>query len=969
MKKSTLTLAKILLVLFALSGASQAQTWNGSSSNAWGTAANWTSALPVSGGSLTFNATTGVGGLNLNNNLTNGSFNINAITFSAGAAAFVIGDGTTTANAGNTFVLVGNVANSSTNTQTINNPFSMTATRNFTTTTGGGNIVLGGDISGTGGAIQTGGTTVTTAFITLAGNNSFTGGVAHQFGRLNINSATALGIGNLTITAAGVTIDNTSTGAVTLSTNNPVAFSNFLFNYGGTQDLNLGTGAVTAASGGITLGGNGRTLTFGGTLTNTATTNGGFVFNQTGGGSKIVLGGFAINADTVSARAVSLGGNADVTIAGAVTGGGRADHILAQGGMGILTLQGNNTAWSGALRTTNSGTVKIDANTATFSGINPLALNMGGTIDYDNTTSTGARSVTFGAVSFGAGEGTLQTTRTAAQNVSMTIATNPSRTAGATGNIVVSGGTSGVNNGVIVTTSTAGFINGGIYFNGADFAATSGNGTYVRALAYGTDTNAVAVNTITGSRHVKLTATQAAQNTVSLLTLNLSGATDFTLNAAQTLTLSSSGLLKSGGGSSTISGGSGISQTVDLVVRADSAGDLLTISNAITSTSANNALTKSGAGTVVLGGTNSFASGAAVTINNGALRATDGVGLPGTSVLALRGGVFESNGTFTRTVGTAAGNVNWSTASGGFAANGGALNLNLNGGTASVTWNGSSMVQDSRELIFGSATADNVVDFQNALNLGSGNVQPRTIRVLDNAGSATDKARISGAITNTTAGMSIIKEGAGVLEFTSNSNTYSGNTTVNAGTLLVNNTSGSGTGTGSLSVSAGAVLGGSGTVSGATTISGSLRPGNSIGTLTVTNDVTWNAGDAWVFELGTAATTLADANSGVSTQDLLNITGGTSDFLKGTGSSWTFDFGGVSSLGWYKLVDWAGTTDFNAGLNTQFQATNLGSGYTGAFTVDGGTSALYLNVVPEPATWALLAFSLTTVVVLRRRRA
>jgi len=27
-----------------------------------------------------------------------------------------------------------------------------------------------------------------------------------------------------------------------------------------------------------------------------------------------------------------------------------------------------------------------------------------------------------------------------------------------------------------------------------------------------------------------------------------------------------------------------------------------------------------------------------------------------------------------------------------------------------------------------------------------------------------------------------------------------------------------------------------------------------------------------------------------------------------------------------------------------------------------------LNVVPEPATWALLAFSLTTVMVLRRRR-
>ena len=46
------------------------------------------------------------------------------------------------------------------------------------------------------------------------------------------------------------------------------------------------------------------------------------------------------------------------------------------------------------------------------------------------------------------------------------------------------------------------------------------------------------------------------------------------------------------------------------------------------------------------------------------------------------------------------------------------------------------------------------------------------------------------------------------------------------------------------------------------------------------------------------------------------------------------------------------------------------------FTVNGGAAAIldnhlvtgYYEVVPEPATWALLAFSLTTVMVLRRRR-
>ena len=98
------------------------------------------------------------------------------------------------------------------------------------------------------------------------------------------------------------------------------------------------------------------------------------------------------------------------------------------------------------------------------------------------------------------------------------------------------------------------------------------------------------------------------------------------------------------------------------------------------------------------------------------------------------------------------------------------------------------------------------------------------------------------------------------------------------------------------------------------------------------------------------------------TSDLLNITG---SFTKGTGTTFSFDFLGGGTNGWYKVVDWSVGTSFVAG---DFQATNLASGMTGSFTVDGATSALYLNVVPEPATWALLAFSMTTVLVLRRRR-
>lgn len=193
-------------------------------------------------------------------------------------------------------------------------------------------------------------------------------------------------------------------------------------------------------------------------------------------------------------------------------------------------------------------------------------------------------------------------------------------------------------------------------------------------------------------------------------------------------------------------------------------------------------------------------------------------------------------------------------------------------------------------------------------------------------------------------------------------NAYTGGTNVTNGTLLVNNTTGSATGTGAVNVSTGAALGGAGIISGAVTISGALKPGNSIGTITVGNDVTWNAGNSWEFELGIASVDLASANVG-GTRDLLSITGAGNDFLKGTGSSWTFDFAGTGAVGWYKLVDWDSSTTFSS---SDFLATNLNTGLSGSFTVDVGTSALYLNVIPEPG--AAFLGGLGFVCLLRRRR-
>jgi hypothetical protein len=182
-----------------------------------------------------------------------------------------------------------------------------------------------------------------------------------------------------------------------------------------------------------------------------------------------------------------------------------------------------------------------------------------------------------------------------------------------------------------------------------------------------------------------------------------------------------------------------------------------------------------------------------------------------------------------------------------------------------------------------------------------------------------------------------------------------------------------------LDVFAGNILSGAGIIQGHASnttnnvvISGSLRPGSGaggsgIGTLTRNNgNVTWNgnASSPWVFELGIAQATLALANTG-GTRDLLNITGG--GFLKGTGSSFVFDFAGTGSPGWYKLVDWTTTTTFSA---TDFTATNLSPSVSlVGFVVDNATSALYINLqlIPEPQVWALLSALLGTLVVIRQR--
>lgn len=390
-------------------------TWSGGTDVDWNVSTNWTGgSVPVTSDTVTFGAP-GVGGLTLNNNLTSGSFTLNGILFTEAAGAYVIGNGTNTPNAGNTFVLgvpastaffTLSVTNASRHTQTIHTPFSMTTTRTFT---GLGDIVLTGNISGTGGVFTKTGSNV----LTLSGNNTYTGATNANLGVLRLDSANAIpgGLG----ATGGTSNINLNNGIIGLGAGDfrrplgsgvsAVQFSNpgGWAAYAANRVVNLGGASAAVVWATATTGLNNRTLILGHPtathtvdfqnpldLTNAARTiqvddgaaaidgilsgnltgvaSGNLTKNGTGtlaltglannyvGTTTVNAGSLLVNGTKSGAGAITvnagaaLGGTGSVTGATTVAAGGRVN--LADGVVGTLNLV-NNLTFSGSTATPN----------------------------------------------------------------------------------------------------------------------------------------------------------------------------------------------------------------------------------------------------------------------------------------------------------------------------------------------------------------------------------------------------------------------------------------------------------------------------------------------------------------------------------------------------------------------------------------------------------------------------------------
>lgn len=312
---------------------------------------------------------------------------------------------------------------------------------------------------------------------------------------------------------------------------------------------------------------------------------------------------------------------------------------------------------------------------------------------------------------------------------------------------------------------------------------------------------------------------------------------------------------------------------------------------------------------------------------------------------------------------------------------------------------------------------------QRAINVGSLNGAGGTVRGSNTVSTGvatlnltgTSDGSYSGAIINGSAIARVVKSGSATQTLSNVNNTYTGGTLINAGTLVVgaNNAIGAASGAVEISGSNQATLRfNSGVTVGNNITFSSTNATSSIETVVAsgaafrtgtTGNLTSNFAsatpDTTASILGgnsTAVRTLsmsfsgtsAATNDGTRKSDVFSLTGSGTDLfvlqLSTTGLVGTDFVGWLDGSTWVNAV--SGNTGNNASLAQQgylgsfsaFQTTygSTLSNYIGAYGVDttSGSAWAVLNhnsdfaSIPEPSTWALLAGSLTFVMVIRRRR-
>ncbi len=482
----------------------------------------------------------------------------------------------------------------------------------------------------------------------------------------------------------------------------------------------------------------------------------------------VVGAGTITNGAASGTATIAIGsGNTAGTFTGVIQDGATASLALTKLGTATESLTGLNT-FTGVLTFTGTATSTLAATTLANIGL-PSSIGAGGL-----GGGTGASvAQNQGSIVFASGANTILYTGASAavfqatQTPSVAINRLFTIAGGATGTIDSSGQFG--NN----TAAASAANNAALVFNNTNPIAYTGSGAAVLGLT-GTSTGDNEFDPQLSNANFAVTKSNSGLWILGNPNNNYGGATTITQGILRAQDANSNAI------SGTVSAAA--TATTDLAVLSANG---LSIGQAVTGTGIAGGTTVAAildSSHIRLSQNATVASGAALTYGSiNSLSANSN--LVFNQTVAGTEAELEMTGTFTRSIGAGAGQVQWGASGmGGFAASNAPLIVNFGGANAPVSFGtGAGFIGNGTgQLYLNSTTALSDVTVTNPINLNGG---ARTVNVFDNTTTNTDYATISGVISGGV-GSSLTKAGNGLLYLTG-ANTYSGNTTILIGSVVV----------------------------------------------------------------------------------------------------------------------------------------------------------------------------------------
>ncbi|MCX6181391.1 MAG: autotransporter-associated beta strand repeat-containing protein [Bacteroidetes bacterium] len=816
-----------ILLFCTLNSFAATYTWDGSSSNAWNTAANWDlNGVPPAGSDLVFPA--GASNISTSNDIAAGT-SFASITFGVGASAYTV--------AGNDIILSGGASAIAAN----NTSLTMTISLNITFSTAAPTI-----------AVASGGT------LTISGNID-NGGylITHSCTGTSTLSGVISGTGGLTKTGAGdLTLSGTTSSYTGVTTSSGVGGELKVYKLSnGGSNSSIGASSNSAAN----LVFDGGRFGYYGSGDNTdrlftlGTVASGAIIRHSGTGDLSFTNTAEISYTGASTRSLSFWGSTSYlgTFAPIIGDGAGGATAVIKDGTGTWLISGANT-YTG-LTTIDYGTLRVGSSTAlgTVAAGTTMTSGNANALDLNGITYSTAEALTISGTGISSGGAVINSSATAATFAGLVTLGAASSIVGGTGTIAISNAGTITGSGNALTlggaqggtmTSIIGTVAGTLTKQDAGTWYLIGSNTYtgtttisggVLTIGNSTTTGAIAGASIVNNATLAFYRSDAytysgVVSGTGFVAKGFAGTTTLTGDNTYTgQTQITNGTLQIGNGGATgsISGTS----LIDLGSADNSQSIIFNRSDDVTYSqviqaghaNANSVVEKKGTGILTLSGANTYIGSTIVTAGTiklgaaGVIPDASATGVAASGILDMNGfnetvgsitgaGTIDNKngaGTYTLTNG---GNGRTTTFSGIIQNTSGSLALTKTG-IGALTLSGANtyagattisagtlklgaagVIPDASAVTVTSPGILDVVSYSETIGSLAGT---GTVDAVTGAGTPTltcggdgTSTTFSGIAQNTSGTLALTKAGAGTLTL-SGANTYTGTTTITAGTL------------------------------------------------------------------------------------------------------------------------------------------------------------------------------------------